>query len=139
MKSSMPRMKSPPATATHRRVPKSSPPALSRRRPRWSTLSQTAENTGQAHQLVSKADVAMQDIVQNITSMAHLMSDIAGSSHEQSDGQAQINSTMNHIDDATQQNAALVEQSAAAASMQEQVRDLMVMVDIFKVDPVAAR
>lgn len=93
----------------------------------------------EGRELVGKADVAMQDMVQNITSMVHLMSNIAGSSHEQSDGLAQINSTMNHIDDVTQQNAALVEQSAAAAaSMQEQARDLMVMVDVFKVDPVTS-
>ena len=83
--------------------------------------------------LVDKADVAMQEMVQNVASMGLLMSDIAGASREQSEGLTQINGTMNHIDHATQQNAVLVEQStAAAASMQMQARDLMKMVAIFR-------
>ncbi|WP_407578977.1 methyl-accepting chemotaxis protein [Citrobacter koseri] len=86
--------------------------------------------------LVDRADAAMQDLVRNVSGMADLMSEVASASREQSDGLAQINSTMNHIDEATQQNASLVEQSAAAAaSMQEQASDLIHMVEVFRLEP----
>jgi methyl-accepting chemotaxis protein len=101
-----------------------------------SSVSQIQEG----RELVDKADVSMQEMVQNVTSMTQLMSEIAGASREQSDGLAQINSTMNHIDEATQQNAALVEQSAAAAaSMRSQARDLMSMVEVFRAEPVVRK
>lgn len=93
-----------------------------------SSVSQIQEGRG----LVDKADTAMQEMVGKVSGMADLMSEIADASREQSDGLAQINITMNHIDEATQQNAALVEQSTtAAASMHEKANDLINMVEIF--------
>ena len=101
-----------------------------------SSVSQIREGRG----LVDKADMAMQELIQNVSGMADLMSGIADASREQSEGLVQINSTMSHIDEATQQNAALVEQSAAtAASMRSQARDLMSMVDVFRLAPVVRK
>jgi len=63
------------------------------------------------------------------------MSEITVASREQSAGIEQVNHAIIEMDDATQQNAALVEQAAAAAqSMQDQAATLAKMVDTFKVD-----
>ncbi|MEB0963499.1 methyl-accepting chemotaxis protein [Citrobacter freundii] len=83
--------------------------------------------------LVEKADRGMEDIISNVQSMEGLIEEIAKASREQGDGIAQINSAMGQIDSTTQQNAALVEQSAAtAASLQNQSRILQEKVSVFR-------
>ena len=83
--------------------------------------------------LVEKADREMEDIISNVQSMEGLIEEIAKASREQGDGIAQINSAMGQIDSTTQQNAALVEQSAAtAASLQNQSRILQEKVSVFR-------
>lgn len=83
--------------------------------------------------LVEKADRGMEDIISNVQSMEGLIDEIAKASREQGDGIAQINSAMGQIDSTTQQNAALVEQSAAtAASLQNQSRILQEKVSVFR-------
>lgn len=83
--------------------------------------------------LVEKADGGMADIISTVQSMEGLINDIAQASREQGDGIIQINRAMNQIDAATQQNAALVEQSAAAAaSLQGQSRILQEKVSVFR-------
>lgn len=82
---------------------------------------------------VEKADRGMEDIISNVQSMEGLIDEIAKASREQGDGIAQINSAMGQIDSTTQQNAALVEQSAAtAASLQNQSRILQEKVSVFR-------
>ncbi|MDC3558709.1 MCP four helix bundle domain-containing protein [Escherichia coli] len=83
--------------------------------------------------LVEKADRGMEDIISNVQSMEGLIDEIAKASREQGDGIAQINSAVGQIDSTTQQNAALVEQSAAtAASLQNQSRILQEKVSVFR-------
>lgn len=65
--------------------------------------------------LVDQAGVAMNQIVDSIKKVTDLMSEIADASLEQSQGIGQVNQSINAMDDATQQNAALVEQATAAA------------------------
>ncbi|HXA47243.1 MAG TPA: hypothetical protein VNW52_06415, partial [Burkholderiaceae bacterium] len=61
-------------------------------------------------------------------------------SQEQSTGIEEVNRAITQMDEVTQQNAALVEQAAAAAgSMQEQARTLMAEVSIFRLSPDAHR
>ena len=85
--------------------------------------------------LVEKADDGMSDMITNVQNMTLLIEDIAQASREQSDGITQINSAMGQIDTTTQQNAALVEESvAAAASMQEQARELQETVSLFRLN-----
>jgi methyl-accepting chemotaxis protein len=63
------------------------------------------------------------------------MSQIAVASHEQDVGITNVNQAITEMDDATQQNAALVEQAAAAAgSLQEQAAKLAEVVSAFKLD-----
>jgi len=89
--------------------------------------------------LVDDAGVTMADIVQSITRVTDIMSEIASASLEQTTGIEQVNSAISQMDEVTQQNAALVEQAAAAAnSMQEQAAMLSQVVSVFKVGQQAA-
>jgi uncharacterized phage infection (PIP) family protein YhgE len=66
------------------------------------------------------------------------MSEIAAASQEQSAGIEQVNQAISQMDDVTQQNAALVEEAAAAAeSLQEQAGKLAEAVSVFKLDGMA--
>ncbi|MGL6042029.1 MAG: methyl-accepting chemotaxis protein, partial [Deefgea sp.] len=63
----------------------------------------------------------------------HIMAEIAEASKEQSAGIAQVNQAVANMDEVTQQNAALVEEAAAAAeSLQEQAGQLAELVSVFK-------
>lgn len=77
----------------------------------------------------------MGEIIGNVQNMIQLIEEIAQASREQSDGIGQINIAMGQIDTTTQQNASLVEESAAAAtSMQEQSLNLQTIVGVFRLD-----
>jgi methyl-accepting chemotaxis protein len=85
--------------------------------------------------LVDKAGRTMGEIVQSISRVTQIMSQISHASEEQSIGIAQVNDAITQMDQVTQQNAALVEQAAAAAeSMQVQSARLAESVSVFKLD-----
>lgn len=85
--------------------------------------------------LVDDAGKTMDEIVVSIKGVADIMAEITAASVEQSDGIAQVNIAISKMDEAVQQNAALVEEAAAAAgSMQEQANGLNQAVSIFKLD-----
>jgi uncharacterized phage infection (PIP) family protein YhgE len=69
-----------------------------------------------------------------VNRVTDIMSEIAAASHEQSEGIDQINKAVGQMDDATQQNAALVEEAAAAAvSLEQQASNLVELVSVFQV------
>jgi methyl-accepting chemotaxis protein len=83
--------------------------------------------------LVDKAGETMNEIVSAVKRVSDIMSEIAAASHEQSAGIEQVNQAITQMDEVTQQNAALVEQAAAAAeAMQAQASILMEAVIKFK-------
>ncbi|MDQ7968282.1 MAG: methyl-accepting chemotaxis protein [Oxalicibacterium faecigallinarum] len=85
--------------------------------------------------LVDEAGTTMDEIVASVRRVADIMSEITAASQEQSDGIEQINRAISQMDEMTQQNAALVEQAAAAAqSMQDQAGELSRSVSIFRLD-----
>lgn len=85
--------------------------------------------------LVDDAGKTMDEIVVSIKGVADIMAEITAASVEQSDGIAQVNIAISKMDEAVQQNAALVEEAAAAAgSMQEQANNLNSAVSIFKLN-----
>ena len=85
--------------------------------------------------LVDKAGQTMGEIVTSINRVTQIMTQISHASEEQSLGIAQVNDAITQMDQVTQQNAALVEQAAAAAeSMQEQSAKLADVVSVFKLD-----
>ena len=86
--------------------------------------------------LVAQAGQTMSDIVVAIRRVTDIMSEIAAASAEQSTGIEEVNSAVSQMDDMTQQNAALVEEAAAAAeAMQEQAGLLNQSVAVFRLDP----
>ena len=85
--------------------------------------------------LVDEAGSTMQEIVQGITRVTDIMSEIASASAEQTVGIEQVNQAITQMDSVTQQNAALVEEAAAAAaSLEDQAAALARLVSVFKVD-----
>lgn len=88
---------------------------------------------------VHRTGNTMQDIVQSIARVSDIVSEIAEASREQSKGLAQINDAVANLDDVTQQNAALVEEtSAASTSLQEQANQMAQMSAKFVLEPSAA-
>ncbi len=82
----------------------------------------------------SLAGSTMREIVSQVDKVSHLIREISSAASEQSSGIGQVNVAVSHMDQATQQNAALVEESAAAAqSLDEQARTLLKTVEAFRV------
>ncbi len=95
-------------------------------------------------QLADQAGRTMQEVVGSVQSVSGIIGAIAQASAEQTAGLEQVHRAITAMDQVTQQNAALVEQAAAAAdSMQEQTAKLTEAIDVFQVDaadrPGAAR
>ncbi|MDQ1812087.1 methyl-accepting chemotaxis protein [Massilia sp. CCM 9210] len=85
------------------------------------------------NQLANEAGTAMGEILSSVTRITSIMAEIAVASAEQGAGIEQINHAVTQMDDMTQQNAALVEQTAAASSsLQEQAATLVQAMSIFK-------
>ena len=85
--------------------------------------------------LVSDAGSTMEDIVRQVHHVSDLISEISASTHEQTTGIGQVSTAVMELDQSTQQNAALVEQSAAAsASLQQQATRLTDVVKTFRFD-----
>ena len=84
--------------------------------------------------LVAQTGEVMSEIVVNVRKVADMIGEIAASSTEQRDGISHINGSISQLDQMTQQNAALVEQSAAAAqSLRDQAQRLAGVVAAFRV------
>ena len=83
--------------------------------------------------LVQEAGGTIAEVVDNARRVSSIVSEIMASSSEQADGVTQINVAVTQLDHMTQQNAALVEQtSAAAESLKEQARQLSAAVAVFR-------
>jgi methyl-accepting chemotaxis protein len=89
--------------------------------------------------LVADAGKTMAEIVGSVQRVTDVIGAITAAASEQSDGIGQVNTAVTQLDQMTQQNAALVEQSAAAAeSLKEQAHALAQVVATFKFDSAAA-
>ena len=87
----------------------------------------------QGARLVGDAGATMTDIVQQAQRVAGLIAEISTATAEQTDGIAQVGEAVAHLDRSTQQNAALVEQSAAAAqALKQQAAQLAQAVSVFR-------
>jgi len=88
--------------------------------------------------LVAEAGSTMQEIVESVRRVTDIMGEISAASREQTAGIEQINQAVVQMDQGTQQNAALVEEAAAAsASMQEQAAKLAEAVSVFRIGAIA--
>ncbi|WP_288379687.1 methyl-accepting chemotaxis protein [uncultured Massilia sp.] len=87
------------------------------------------------NQLVGKAGATMGEIVTSVRSVMDIIAEISTASAEQGAGIAQINMAVGEMDTTTQQNAALVEEAAAAAqSLRDQTAALNEVVAVFKLE-----
>jgi methyl-accepting chemotaxis protein len=97
-------------------------------------IDDSVEKIDNGARLVDEAGATMNDIVDSVKRVTDIMSEISVASKEQTEGIEQVNQAINQMDEVTQQNAALVEEAAAAAaSMQEQAVGLSRVVSIFRV------
>ena len=98
-----------------------------------SLISASVERVEHGTALVDRAGSTMQEVVSSIRRVTDIMGEISAASSEQSSGVAQIGEAVTQMDHATQQNAALVEESAAAAeSLKTQAARLVEAVAVFK-------
>jgi len=85
--------------------------------------------------LVDEAGQSMEGIVNQVRRVGALINEISNASIEQSSGISQVGDAVNQLDQVTQQNAALVEESAAAAdSLKNQSQRLAELMSAFKID-----
>jgi methyl-accepting chemotaxis protein len=97
-------------------------------------IGESVERVATGSRLVGVAGATMQDIQQAIGRVTGIMTEIAAASNEQRDGIEQVNRAVSQMDQVSQQNAALVEQAAAAAaSLEEQADGLRRAVGAFRV------
>jgi methyl-accepting chemotaxis protein len=95
-------------------------------------ISESVEKVGAGTVLVDTAGRTMKEIVDAVKRVNDIMGEITTASADQSAGIETVNVSITKMDEATQQNAALVEQAAAAAkSLQEQAESLSQAVSIF--------
>lgn len=100
-----------------------------------SLIEDSVSKVKEGTELVDMAGAAMTRIVTAVDQVASIINEITTASVEQSDGIVQINQALSHMDEATQQNAALVEEAAAAAgSLEEQVALLKAAMSAFRMD-----
>ncbi|WP_366519312.1 methyl-accepting chemotaxis protein [uncultured Caulobacter sp.] len=85
------------------------------------STNEVAEGVG----LVEQTGQALEKIIEQVGAVSRLVADIASSSREQATGLREVNTAVNHMDQATQQNAAMVEQSTAASqSLAKEAADI---------------
>ncbi len=103
-------------------------------------IAETRTKVGAGVLLVDETLKTIQESNQGIQRVAQMMGEIAVASREQSDGISQVNRAVLQMDDANQQNAAMVEQAGAATeSLKNQADALVRAVGRFKVDRAAVR
>jgi methyl-accepting chemotaxis protein len=96
-------------------------------------IGDSVDKVGAGSVLVNQAGETMNDVVKSIRRVTDIMAEISAASNEQSAGIEQVNHAIAQMDQVTQQNAALVEEAAAAAdSMREQSRQLTLTVSAFR-------
>jgi methyl-accepting chemotaxis protein len=109
-----------------------------------SLIGSSSEQVGQGVRLVEQTGQALRDIVARVAEIDGLMGEIARSAREQATSLGEVNRALNQMDQVTQQNAAMVEQSTAGAvTLSAEARELARMVNQFRIDrnlqPVSVR
>ena len=105
-----------------------------------SMIAASVEAVDGGSRLVAEAGEAMSEIVRQTQRVTDLIGEISSAANEQSSGIGQVNTAISEMDKTTQQNAALVEESAAAATtLREQAARLAESVSVFTLAGHAAR
>ena len=102
-------------------------------------ITASVDRVEQGTQLVDRAGSTMQEVVSSIRRVTDIVGEICSASREQSMGVGQVSEAVSQMDRTTQQNAALVEESAAAAaSLRSQAEQLVQAVAVFRLDAARA-
>jgi methyl-accepting chemotaxis protein len=100
-----------------------------------SLINASVERVEHGSALVDKAGSTMTDVVASIRRVTDIVGEIAAASSEQASGVSQVGEAVTQMDKSTQQNAALVEEMAAAAmSLKTQAHDLVQVVSTFRLE-----
>ena len=100
-----------------------------------SLIGASVDRVDAGSKLVADAGRTMQEIVGSVQRVSDIIGEITAAAAEQSDGIGQVNGAVTQLDQMTQQNAALVEQSAAAAeSLKDQANRLVGVISGFRLD-----
>ncbi|MGX9217639.1 methyl-accepting chemotaxis protein [Massilia varians] len=98
-------------------------------------IGDSAGKVEEGSRLVAQAGATMEEIVAGIAGVSTIMAEIAAASGEQSLGIEQVNQAVTQMDQVTQENAALVEEAAAASdALREQAHALSQLVSTFRLD-----
>lgn len=98
-------------------------------------INDSVEKVDLGTRLVDQAGITMNEVVESVRRVSDIISEITAAGAEQSSGIDQINTAIIQMDQVTQQNAALVEEAAAAAgALQEQAANLSRIVGVFKLE-----
>ena len=98
-------------------------------------IRESVRQAGQGDVAASQVSTRLSEIVQGVSRVTDIVTEIAASAREQSDGIAQVNSAIGEMDKVTQQNAASAEESSSAASeLNAQAEELASMVSTFHLD-----
>jgi methyl-accepting chemotaxis protein len=98
-----------------------------------SLITASVEQVGQGSALVDRAGSKMQDVVDSIRRVTDIMSEISAASNEQAIGVSQVSEAIAQMDQNTQQNAGLVEESAASAEvLRQQAEEMVRTVSVFR-------
>jgi methyl-accepting chemotaxis protein len=101
-------------------------------------IGDSVEKVENGSKLVNQAGTTMDEVVTSVRRVTDIMGEIMAATDEQSTGIQQVNQAITQMDEVTQQNAALVEEAAAAAeSLQDQAAILANVVGTFKLDDAA--
>ena len=103
-------------------------------------IGESVQQVNAGSRLVHDAGATMEKVVDSVRRVTAIVNEISHASQEQSTGIVEVNTAVSHMDQSTQQNAALVEQATAAAqSLQQQAAQLADAVAGFKLDNAARR
>lgn len=98
-------------------------------------IDESVQKVDTGSKLVNEAGSTMMHLVQSVNQVTAIISDFTQASGEQSSGIAQINQAIALMDESTQQNAALVEEAAAAAgALSDQAKRMVELVGMFKIE-----
>lgn len=95
-------------------------------------IEDSVDKVDEGSRLVNESGETLEEITGSVKQVSDIISEIAAASQEQSDGIEQVNKAVSQMDEMTQQNAALVEQAAAASgAMGDQAANLSELVSFF--------
>jgi methyl-accepting chemotaxis protein len=99
----------------------------------------SSQHVKEGVELVDQTGSALKRIFEQVGAISGLVAEIAGSAQEQSTALAEVNTAVNQMDQVTQQNAAMVEESTAAShALTTEARELARLMERFKLGEVAA-